>query len=236
VSAVIGGALPWTLALAVGSTALAFVAGSAVGVAAARRPGGLIERVVLPSLVFLGAFPYFWLAMILVWGLSWELDLLPARRAWADGVSPGFTVAFLLSAAEHAILPVATLVLAGAGGWAVGMRNSLISMEQEPWAQFARARGLSERQILRAYMLPLAAVPQVAGLGLAVGYAISGALLTEMVFSYPGMGGLMLEAVRAQDWPLLQGLFLVLALSVTALSAAVDAAVAWLDPRARERG
>lgn len=231
---VIGRALPWTLLLSVGATLLSFALGSALGIAAARRPGGWLDRFVTPVLVFIGAFPYFWLAMMALWVVSWQANLLPSRHAWDDGLAPGMSVAFWASVLRHAILPMSTLVVAGAGGWMVGMRNVVEALQSEPWAVFARARGLSEGHILRRYVLRLALVPQVSALGLSLGYAVSGALLTEMVFAYPGTGWLLLEAVRGQDWPLLQGLFLVLALTVTALTALVDGVVGWLDPRAQE--
>ncbi len=233
VAEVIGRALPWTLFLSVGATLLSFALGSALGVAAAKRPGGWLDRLVAPALVLIGAFPYFWLAMMSLWVVSWQADLLPSRHAWDDGLQPGLTAEFVVSVIRHAILPTSTLVLAGAGGWMVGMRNVVEALQSEPWAVFARARGLSEGHILWRYVLRLALVPQVSALGLSLGYAVSGALLTEMVFAYPGTGWLLLEAVRGQDWPLLQGLFLVLALTVTALSAGVDVLVGWLDPRAQ---
>lgn len=230
---VIAGGLGWTVFLAGGALVVAFTLGSLLGALAAWRRGGWLDTIAPPLLSFLGAFPYFWVAMAAAWLFGFQLGWFPVRHAWGPEVQPGFDLAFFASAIRHALLPGATMVLASLGGWVLTMRNAMVGVLDDEPIRFAQARGLSRGRIFWRYGVRNALLPSLTSFGMAIGFVLSGALLTEIVFAYPGQGYLLLQAVRGQDFPLLQGLFLTITLAVLAANALVDVVVVALDPRAR---
>ena len=229
----IGGALVWTLLLAGMAVVISFVLGSLLGVVAAWRRGRLLDTFAPPVFVFLGAFPYFWLAMLALFLFGFTLGWAPVRHAYADGLTPGLDAEFLWSVATHAALPALTIVLATLGGWLLSMRNTMISVLGEDYTRLAHAKGLPARRIMFGYAARNALLPNVTGFGMALGFVVSGSLLTEIVFSYPGQDYLLIQAVRALDYPLIQGLFLTITLAVLGANLLVDVVYVWLDPRAR---
>jgi peptide/nickel transport system permease protein len=231
VSEVIGTGLVWTLALTGVAVVLSFALGSLLGVLAAWRRSGWIDSLLPPLFAFIGAFPYFWLAMLALFALGFELRWFPLRHAYSYDIEPAFTAAFIADAAYHAVLPATTIVLATIGGWVLGMRNNMISVMGSDYITMARAKGLTPRRVMLRYAARNALLPGVTSFGMALGFVLSGSLLSEIVFSYPGMGYLLVQAVRGQDYPLMQGLFLMITLSVLAANWLVDLAYAWLDPR-----
>lgn len=236
VTEVIGTGLLWTLFLAGTSLVIAFTLGSLLGVAAAWWRGSWVDRVLPPVLAFVSAFPYFWVAMAAVYLFGLELGWFPVRHAYGPEVEAGFNLAFVTSVIRHAILPATTLVIAGLGGWLLAMRNTMVGVLGEPYIQYATARGLPSSRIALAYAARNALLPNLTGFGMALGFVLSGALLTEIVFAYPGQGFLLLQAVRAQDYPLMQGLFLTITLAVLGANFLVDLLVAALDPRTELEG
>jgi peptide/nickel transport system permease protein len=233
VGEVIAGGLGWTLFLAGGALVVAFGLGSAIGAVAAWRRGGRLDTIAPPLLSFLGAFPYFWLAMAAAWLLGFRLGWFPVRHAYGPEVNPGFSFAFAASAARHALLPGATMVAASLGGWVLTMRNAMMGVLGDEPIRFAQARGLSPARVFFHYGVRNALLPSLTSFGMALGFVLSGALLTEIVFAYPGQGYLLLQAVRGQDYPLLQGLFFTITLAVLGANAIVDVLVVLLDPRGR---
>ena len=233
VTAVIGTGMGWTLLLAGGALTVAFVLGSACGAWAAWRRGGWLDTLLPPFLSFLGAFPYFWLAMAAVWFFGFQMGWFPVRSAYGPEVQPGWNLAFFASVFRHALLPAITMVAASLGGWTLTMRNAMLGALGDDPIRAAQARGLSSARMFFFYAVRSALLPSLTSFGMALGFVFSGALMTEMVFSYPGQGYLLLQAVRGQDYPLLQGLFLSITLAVLAANAAVDVMVTLLDPRVR---
>lgn len=233
VSELIGAGLGWTVFLAGGALVVAFLVGSALGALAAWRRGGAIDTVLPPLLSFLGAFPYFWLAMAAAWLFGVSLGWFPVRHAYGPEVTIGPTFAFAASAFRHALLPGATMVLVSLGGWMLTMRNVMVGVLGDDPIRYAQARGLGPRRMFLHYAMRNALLPSLTSFGMALGFVLSGALLTEIVFAYPGQGYLLLQAVRGQDYPLLQGLFLTITLAVLGANALVDVLVVALDPRAR---
>src|SRR5690606_6214831 len=146
---------------------------------------------------------------------------------------PGWNLPFLVSATKHAILPAATIVLATLGNWLLRMRNNMISVLGEDYIALARAKGLADHRILIHYAARNAVLPSVTGFGMALGFVVSGSLLTEIIFAYPGQGYLLIQAVRTQDFALMQGLFLAITFAVLAANWIVDVLYMWLDPRTR---
>ncbi len=234
VTQVIGTGLLWTVLLAGSAVVISFVAGTLLGVAAAWWRRGWLDGVLPPVLVFLGALPYFWLAMVALYVLGFTLGWFPLGHAYSDDAVPGWTWAFVADVARHAALPVGTVVLATLGGWLLSMRNTMIAVLGSDHVQLARAKGLHPARVVLRYAARNALLPSVTGFGMALGFVLGGSLLTEIVFSYPGQGYLLVQAVRNQDYPLMQGIFLVITLAVLGANWLVDVAVLWLDPRIRD--
>lgn len=233
---VIGHGLVWTLLLAGAAVVISFVLGTGLGVVAAWRRGGWLDSVLPPALAFLGAFPYFWLAMLLLYLFGFGLGWFPLRQAYSPDLDPAWTLTFAWDVVVHAALPVASIVLATLGGWMLGMRNVMVSVLGADYIRLAHAKGLHPRRVMLRYAARNALLPQVTGFGMALGFVLGGSLLTEIVFSYPGTGYLLIQAVRNQDYPLMQGLFLVITLAVLAANWLVDMAYVLLDPRTRTAG
>lgn len=236
VSEVIGTGLVWTLLLAGTSVVLAFTIGTTLGAIAAWRRNGWLDSFLPPALALIGAFPFFWLAMLVLYVFGFTLGWFPLRHAHSPDIPPGWSYAFVSNVVYHAILPAFAIVLASLGGWMLSMRNTMIAVLGEDYVTLAKAKGLSPRRVLFRYAARNALLPNITGFGMALGFVLSGSLLTEIVFSYPGLGYLMVVAVRNQDYPLMQGLFLAITLAVLAANWFVDVAYVWLDPRTRDDG
>jgi peptide/nickel transport system permease protein len=230
---VIAGGLFWTIFLAGGAVLISFALGTTLGAIAAWRRGGSLDSVAPSALALLGAFPYFWLAMAAAWVFGFQLGWFPLSHAYALDLEPALSLTFFGSVVYHAALPALTMVLVSLGGWLLSMRNTMVSVLGEDFVLYAQARGLPRRQVLWRYAARNALLPNVTGFGMAIGFVLSGALLTEIVFAYPGQGYLLVQAVRAQDYPLLQGLFLTITVAVLAANWLVDVVTVLLDPRTR---
>jgi peptide/nickel transport system permease protein len=233
VSEVIGTGLVWTLGLAGCAVIISFAVGSMLGVLAAWNRGGWLDSVAAPAFAFLGAFPYFWLAMLSLYLFGFGLGWFPLRHAYSHDLEPGLSFTFAADVARHAVLPAASIVVATLGGWMLSMRNTMVATLGTDTLRLAHAKGLPPRQVMLRYAARNALLPNVTSFGMALGFVLSGSLLTEIVFSYPGTGYLLILAVRNQDYPLMQGLFLVITLAVLAANFAVDLLCLWLDPRTR---
>lgn len=233
VTQVLGTGLLWTVFLAGGAVLIAFALGTTLGALAAWWRGGWLDAIAPPTLAFLGAFPYFWLAMVAAWLFGFQLGLFPLRHAYGLDIEPALSLAFVSSVAYHAFLPALTMVIASTGGWMLGMRNVMIGVLGDDFITYAMARGLPRRRVLFHYAARNALLPNVTGFGMALGFVLSGALLTEIVFSYPGQGYLLIQSVRAQDFPLMQGIFLTITAAVLGANWLVDIVTVLLDPRTR---
>ncbi len=230
---VIATSLQWTLLLGLTATILGFVIGSLLGVFGAWRRGGFADSVLPPLLLFVGSFPYFWLASLALFFLGFRWNLFPLRHAYGDYLSPAWSWAFASSVATHLILPAGTILLVSIGGWMLGMRNTMIAVLAEDYITMAEAKGLSQSRIMFAYAARNALLPNVTAVGMALGFVISGALVTETVFAYPGLGYQLLTAVRNLDYPLMQGIFLMITFAVLLANLLVDLLYVRLDPRVR---
>jgi peptide/nickel transport system permease protein len=233
VTSVLIDGLVWTLFLAGSTLVVSLALGSLLGLLAAWRRGSRFDTIFTAALTHVGAFPYFWLAMLLLYVFGFTLGWFPLRHAYADALSPAPTWSFIRSVVAHAFLPSLSIALATMGGWMLSMRNATITVLSEDYITLARAKGLTDRRIMFRYAARNALLPNVTSFGMALGFVLGGSLLTEIVFSYPGLGHLLLIAVRSQDYPLMQGLFLSLTFSILIANWAVDVVLALLDPRAR---
>lgn len=233
VSDVIGTGFGWSLGLGSVALVMSFALGTLLGVVAAWRRGGRLDSLAPPALSFLGAFPYFWLAMLVLYLFGFTLHWFPLQHARDPDLETSASLGFVLDVASHAVLPALTIVLATLGGWMLSMRGAMLAVLGTDAIKLATAKGLPPRRIMWAYAARNALLPSVTSFGMALGFVVGGSLLTEIVFSYPGLGYLLVQAVRNQDTPLMQGLFLMITLSVLAANFLVDLLYIWLDPRAR---
>jgi peptide/nickel transport system permease protein len=235
VSTLLGQTIPWTITLVGTATVIAFFLGTALGIVAGWRHGGWADRT-LPGLMFLQAMPYFFLALILLEVLAVRLNLFPIGQGYTGGLVPGWHWDFIGSAIYHSLLPAFTIVITSVAGWMLQMRNVMITTIGEDYVLAAQAKGLPNRRVVFTYAARNALLPQLQGFGLALGFVVSGAIIMEIVFSYPGIGLLLLNAVTSNDFPLMQAIFLVITFTVLLANLIVDVIIVLADPRARARG
>jgi peptide/nickel transport system permease protein len=235
VSTVIATGLWWTVGMVGVATMISFVLGTLLGVLVAWRRGSWLDNL-LPALTFFQAAPYFFIAILLSAWLASDLHWLPAVGAYDQvAVTPGLNWAFISNVLDHAVLPALTIVLASSAGWVFSMRNVMITTMDEDYVLVAQAKGLPKRRVV-GYAARNAILPSVAGFSLAIGFIVSGALLTEIVFSYPGIGYILEQAVENRDFPLLQGVFLIITFAVLSANLIADLVYVLLDPRVRQEG
>ncbi len=233
VTEVIASQIGWTVLLGLTALIIAAIVGNLLGILAAWRRGGILDSALPPFLVFIGSFPYFWLAMGALWLFGVNLGWFPLRHAYTVGTSPSFSLAFMVDVAYHLVLPALTIVLVSIGGWMLGMRNTMIATNAEDYIVMAEAKGLKQNRIMMRYAARNAMLPSVTAFGMSLGFVVGGALLTEVVFAYPGVGYQLLSAVQNLDYPLMQGLFLTITTAVLAANFLVDILYVQLDPRVR---
>jgi peptide/nickel transport system permease protein len=234
VSTLLGETIPWTLTLVGTATVIAFLAGTALGIIAGWRHGGWLDRL-LPGLMVLQAVPYFYLALVLLELVAIRIHLFPLGQGYAGGLIPGWHWAFIGSAIYHSLLPAFTIVITSVAGWMLQMRNVMITTIGEDYVLAGQAKGLSNRRLVFTYAARNALLPQLQGFGLALGFVVSGAIIMEIVFSYPGIGLLLLNAVTSNDFPLMQAIFLVITFAVLLANLIVDLVIVVADPRVRAR-
>ncbi len=234
VSSLLRETIPWTLILVGMSTIIAFFAGTAFGILAGWRSGGWLDRA-LPPLTFLQAIPYFFLALVLLQLFALKWHVLPIGQGYSGGLVPGWHWDFIGSAIYHSILPAVTIVLTSIAGWMLQMRNVMVTTIGEDYVVAAQAKGLANRRVIYTYAARNALLPQLQGFGLALGFVVSGAIVMEIVFGYPGIGLLLLSAVTSNDYPMMQAIFLVITFAVLFANLIVDVIIVFADPRARSR-
>ena len=235
VSSLLAQTIPWTLALVGTATVIAFFLGTLLGIFAGWRNGGWLDRL-LPGLMFVQALPYFFLALVLLWFLAVKVwHVFPIGQGYAGGLVPGWDWSFISSAILHSLLPAFTIVITSLAGWMLQMRNVMITTIGEDYVLAAQAKGLPSRRVIFTYAARNAFLPQLQGFGLALGFVVSGAIVMEIVFSYPGVGLLLLGAVQSNDYPLMQAIFLVITFAVLLANLLVDLVIVAFDPRVRTR-
>jgi peptide/nickel transport system permease protein len=232
VSTAIRDYVPWTIGLIGVSTILSFLIGTFSGAMLGWTRGSRLDSLI-PTATFLQATPYFFLATVMLLIFASDLHWFPVLGAYNNlELHPGWTWPFAFSVLRYAQLPVISIVLASVAGWMLGMRNMMITMVAEDFVLMAIAMGLPKRKVIMAAARN-AVLPSIANLSLAIGLVVSGALIVELVFNYPGVGDLLLNAVQSEDYPLIQGIFLCITLTVLAANLLADLVYLILDPRTR---
>jgi peptide/nickel transport system permease protein len=229
-------ALPWSIGLVGTATVIAFVLGTLVGMLAAWRRGGLFDGLLPPIFIVISAFPYFWIALISLLIFSLTLNWFPLGFGYELSSSINLSWSFAGEVVWHAFLPALTIVITSIGGWILTMRNTMITTLAEDYVKMARAKGLSPLRIMLMYAGRNAILPNLTGFAMSLGFVISGAILVEIVFNYPGVGFMLLQAVNNEDFALMQALFLLITVAVLVAVLFADVLTAWLDPRTREAG
>jgi peptide/nickel transport system permease protein len=236
VSSILGDTLPWTLGLVGSATLLAFLIGTVGGIIIGWKRNGLLDSL-LPTTTFFQAVPYFILAFLVMMTLGFFGGLFPYQNGYDIGrdsvVTPGWNGPFVTSVVEHAALPVLTVVLASLAGWMVGMRNLMITTMDEDYVLVAAAKGLPTWRVA-AVAARNALLPTIANFGLSISLVVTGSLVTEIVFTYPGVGWQIYQAILTGDFPLLQGILLIVVLTVLAVNLLADIVYVALDPRSRK--
>jgi peptide/nickel transport system permease protein len=226
-------ALPWTLALVGITTVLAFLAGTLVGMAAAWRRGSALDSALPPIFVITSAFPYFFLALMALLLFSVTLGWFPQGFGYSNTDTAGWSWHFIGDVIDHALLPAIVILVTSIGGWVLTMRNNMISTLSEDYVRMARAKGLSSLRIMFTYAGRNAVLPNLTGFAMSLGFVVSGAILVEYVFSYPGVGYMLLPAVENEDYALMQTLFLFITVCVLTAVLLMDFVTVVLDPRTR---
>jgi peptide/nickel transport system permease protein len=234
VTSVLESTLPWTIALVGTATVISFVLGTLLGILAGWRRNGLLDKT-LPAWTFLQATPYFFLALLVVQLFANTWHLFPPFGGVTLGVPTAFNWAFISSALDHSVLPAATIIVTSMAGWMLQMRNVMITTIGEDYVLAATAKGLSPRRVMFTYAARNAILPNIAGFALAIGFVVAGALVMEIVFSYPGIGYQLYTAVTNDDIPVMQGIFLAISATVLLACLLADAVYVIADPRTRTR-
>ncbi|OGS33952.1 MAG: hypothetical protein A2293_02705 [Elusimicrobia bacterium RIFOXYB2_FULL_49_7] len=231
VSDIIKTALPWTFALQFPTIILGWLVGNVLGALAAYKRG-IFDKVLFPFSLLLSAVPFFAFGMLLVYQFAIRWEIFPAMGGYAGGLIPGFNLAFFSSAVYHYALPFFSIFIVQAGSQAIGMRSMCIYELGTDYVKYAKGLGIRENKILY-YLFRNAMLPQLTGLALSLGAMIGGALITEMIFSYPGLGMAILTAIQGNDYPLIQGCTLLITVCVLLANFTVDILIGFLDPRVR---
>jgi peptide/nickel transport system permease protein len=225
--------LRWTLLLAGSSSVLMILIGMSIGILSAWKRGGLFDSGSLTFSLFFYAMPTFWFAMMLVVFFSMEWKLFPPDSALTYGTSFKFNLDSIVDLLRHLVLPVISLTLGTIAEFVLIMRSSLVDVMTEDYITTARAKGLSEMQVLRGHAVPNAMMPMVALIAITLAFVVGGVFQTEYVFNYPGIGWLTIEATYSLDYPILQASFFLIAVVVIIANLVADVVLIYMDPRVR---
>jgi len=231
VSSIIAEAIPWTVGLLGTTTVLSFTIGTLLGALLAWPGAPCWMRLLMPPLWALHAIPFFLLGLILMYLLAFRAQLLPMFGGYTAGAFPGLTLAFVGDVIAHSILPALSIVLVATGGWALGMRGMMVTTQGEDYVTFAEAKGLRRLTIFLRYCVRNAILPQTTALALALGNILSGAVLVEVIFGYPGVGTILFHAIRENDHFLIQGIVFTVIVALGVATLILDVLYPLLDPR-----
>lgn len=231
VASILASSVPWSVALQLPAIIVGWLLGNILGAVAAYRRG-VFDKVIFPTFLFLSCLPAFAMAILLVWIFGMTLKIAPVSGAFGFDMNPNFSLQFFASVIQHYQLPFWSIVLINIGGQALGMREMSIYELNADYVKYSRLLGIHDRKIT-GYVFKNAMLPQITGLALSIGTMVGGALIAEIIFSYPGIGTSMLNAVTSQDFPLISGCTLIITITVLAANFLIDVIYGFIDPRIR---
>ena len=230
-------AIPWTIGLLSVTTIFSWTLGSLIGAVVGWRGGkSKFFQALVPIALVLYTTPYYILALILIFLFAFTWRIFPLSMAFSVGARPELTLKFALDVLHHAALPALSIILVSLGWWFLSMRSLITTQKGEDYILLAEAKGLPERHILLLYAFRNALLPQATGLALSLGHIVGGALITEVIFAYQGLGWVIYSAIKSLDFPVIQGSVLLLILAVTTTNFMIDLAYPLIDPRIRQAG
>jgi peptide/nickel transport system permease protein len=234
---VMSSAIPWTVGLLFTTTILAFILGTLAGALLGWRKSPRFIHYIFPPLLTFSAIPFFLLGLMLLYIFAFQVRWLPLFGGYTPGTFPGWNLAFAEDVLRHSILPAVAILLASMGFWALGMRGMMITADGEDYMIFAEASGLKNRTLFFSYAMRNAMLPQTTALALTLGQLLTGALLVEVIFNYPGIGGVLYYAIRQFDYFVIQGVILIIVIGVALATLILDLIYPLLDPRIKyQRG
>jgi peptide/nickel transport system permease protein len=231
VADLLGRALIWTVGLVGIATLFSFTIGTLLGVMAAWRRGTLLDTIVSLTAIFSSSVPAVVVSLITLFAFGYTLGWFPNGYAADPMLDPAWSWGYITSVLYHGTLPMLTMVVVLTGGFAVTMRNNMINLLGEDYIVMGRAKGLSDRGVMLWYAARNALLPTVSALAIALGAVLGGSLVTEVVFNYPGMGNTLYQAILARDYPVIQGVLLIMTAAMLAANFIVDLSYVLLDPR-----
>jgi len=229
-------ALPWTLFVMSFSLLLSFGIGIGIGALMAYREGSSTDTSSTLVSMFWSSVPYYLVAIIMVSILAYQQQLFPTGGMYDPNTEPGVNIPFFTSALYHATLPIASMVITGFGGWALGMRGNAIHVLGSDYLRVARLSGIPERHIVARYVARNAILPMYTSLMIRIGFLFGGAIILENIFRYEGVGYYLFESISARDHPLMMGSFIVITSMVIISIFFADITYSLIDPRIESGG
>jgi peptide/nickel transport system permease protein len=223
--------LPWTITLLGVTTLFAWTIGTVLGAILTQPNAPRILRYILPPILTLSAIPFFLLGLLLIYVLGFQLRWFPLAGGYDQGLLPALDPKIVVNMIYHSILPALSIILASIGFWTLGMRGVMISTHGEDYLLFAEAKGLRGRTVFLRYAIRNALLPQLTALALALGNIVSGAVLVEVIFQYPGVGSLLYQSIRASDFYMIQGVVFMIIVAIGLATLVLDLIYPLLDPR-----
>jgi peptide/nickel transport system permease protein len=227
----IGRSLPWTITLLGVTTLLAWTIGAFLGALVAQQNAPRILRFILAPILTLSAIPFFLLGLLLIYLLGFQLKWFPLSGGYDQGLLPALDPKIILNMVYHSILPALSIILASIGFWTLGMRGVMVTTQGEDYLLFAESKGLKGKTIFLRYAIRNALLPQLTALALALGNIVSGAVLVEVIFQYPGVGTLLYQSIRNSDYFVIQGIVFMIIVSIGLATLVLDLIYPRLDPR-----
>ena len=235
VSKIVLCALPWTLLVCSISLFLSFMVGVILGIYVAWKRSKLLDGVITGYQAVVGSIPDYIVAYLLVLLFSLTLGIFPSKGAYSSNVTPGFNLAFIGSVLSHAALPIFSYFLTTLAGWIMGMKANCLSVLGEDYINYAKARGISNKRIIFSYLGRNAMLPMVTSVAISFGMMFGGSPLIENLFVYPGVGYYLTTAISRRDYPLMQGMFLMIIVMVLISGLIAEFLNTRLNPRLREK-
>src|SRR5205823_2651319 len=223
--------LPWTMTLLGVTTLLAWTIGTILGAVLTQPKAPRLLRFILAPILTLSAIPFFLLGLLLIYLLGFQLKWFPLAGGYDQGLLPALDPKVVVNMVYHSILPALSIILASIGFWTLGMRGVMISTHGEDYLLFAEAKGLRGRTIFLRYAIRNALLPQLTALALALGNIVSGAVLVEVIFQYPGVGSLLYQSIRSSDFFMIQGVVFIIIVAIGLATLILDLIYPALDPR-----